>query len=298
MEKDAHYFIVGLFVSACLVAAIGFLLWLAGTHDTRHYDRYTVYFTDSVSGLNQGANVQYKGVQVGKVTDIQLAAGRNDLIKVDIEVSEDTPVRSRTTASLATLGVTGLVFIQLTTEPGDHAPPRRVQGEEYPVLDGSGTQLSKLFEDIPAINKQVLDITTKLNDILTGGNMAVMSITLHNIERMTRDMNGLLSDQNVANATTTLQNLSTASNDFGTTMERMNKAADQLEQTVKSLNHMIASNEGNINKFTDDGLRQITATTRETQEMVRSIRAVADKLKQNPSSVIYQPSYKGVETRK
>ncbi len=298
MERNAHYFIVGLFVSACLAGGIAFLIWLAGTHDTRHYDRYTIYFTDAVTGLNQGANVQYKGVQVGKVLKIRISGERNDLIKVDIEVSENTPVRSGTTASLATLGVTGLVFIQLTTEPGDQAPPKRLPEERYPVLEGSGTQLSKLFEDIPSINKQVLDITTKLNSLLTEENMATLEASLDNIEYLTRDMNGLLTPENVSAFSSALHNVSDASDQFGTTMERMNRAADRLDKTVEALNTLIVKNESNINKFTDEGLRQITATTRDTQEMVRSIRAVAEKLKQNPSSVIYQPSYKGVEIKK
>lgn len=298
MEKDARYFIVGLFVSAMLVAMVGFVLWLAGTHDTRRYNHYTIYFTDAVSGLNEGANVQYKGVSVGKVRSIRIAPGRNELIKVDVEVADETPVRARTTATLATLGVTGLVFVQLTTEPGDHDPPMRVEGERYPVIQGNGSALSKLFQDIPTINKQLLEITTKVNNLLTPENMATLNQTLVNIEAMSRDMNGLLSAENVANATKTLQNVSAASNGFAPTMERMNKAADQLDQTVSKLNAILSHNEASINKFTDEGLRQIMQASRDAQDMAKSIRDVADRLKQNPSSIIYKPSSQGVEVRK
>lgn len=298
MEKDAHYFIVGLFVSAALVLAVGFVLWLAGTHDNRHYDRYTIFFTDAVSGLNEGANVQYKGVAVGKVAAIRLVPGRNDLIKVDVEVSDNTPVRSKTTASLATLGVTGLVFVQLETQPGDNDPPFRMDGERYPIIQGSGSQLGRIFQDIPAINKQLIEITTKVNNFMTAENMQMMSQTLANIEHMSRDLNGILSEQNVTNATTALANLNAASDGFAPTMERMNRAAEQLNQTVEKLNDILATNEANINKFTDEGLRQITAASRDAQAMAKSIRDVADKLKQNPSSIIYKPSDKGVEIKK
>ena len=68
MEKSANYFVVGVFVSVTLVALVGFVIWIAGTHNTGHVDRYTIYFTDSVSGLTDAAVVKYKGVDVGKVT--------------------------------------------------------------------------------------------------------------------------------------------------------------------------------------------------------------------------------------
>jgi phospholipid/cholesterol/gamma-HCH transport system substrate-binding protein len=297
MERNPHYFIVGVFVSTAIVIMIGFILWLAGTHDVRHYDHYTIYFTDAVAGLNEGASVQYKGVQVGKVREIRISTGRNDLIKVDIEVRQDTPVHSQTTASLATLGVTGLVFIQLTTPAGDNSAPERVAGEEYPVVKGSGSGISKILEDVPKINQQIIDITTKINNALTPENMAKVDHILDNVDAFTNGLNGLLGDNNIANASTALQNISDASANFGPTLERMKHTADQLDQTVSRLNALISENQKNISAFTDQGLRQITATTREAQDTARSIRELTDKLKENPSQIIYKPAYKGVEVK-
>jgi len=65
MEKEANYFTVGVFVSVTLLALVGFSIWLAGVHDFGHHDRYTVYFTEPVSGLNDESVVKYKGVEVG-----------------------------------------------------------------------------------------------------------------------------------------------------------------------------------------------------------------------------------------
>jgi phospholipid/cholesterol/gamma-HCH transport system substrate-binding protein len=295
MERNPHYFIVGLFVSIGIAVMIAFILWLAGTHDMRRYDHYTIYFTDAVAGLNEGASVQYKGVQVGKVRDIRIGEGRNDLVKVDIEVRQGTPVHATTTASLATLGVTGLVFIQLTTMAGDNDEPIRIKGEPYPVIRGSGSGISKILKDVPKINRQIIEITTRINDMLTPDNIAKINQILSNVDALTGNLNAFLGSDNVTNASIALKNISTASAGFAPMVERMNHTADQLDKTVTKLNALIGDNRQNIDAFTDQGLRQITDATREAKDAARSIRELSDKLKQDPSQILYKPNYQGVK---
>ncbi|MDB5491620.1 MAG: hypothetical protein JWO78_1469 [Micavibrio sp.] len=298
MEKDARYFVVGIFVSLCLAGLLSFVIWMAGAHDNKDYLRYTVYFTDSVSGLKEGANVSYKGVDVGKVTDIRLAHERKDLIKVDIEVANTTPVRAKTNASLAVLGVTGLVFMDLTTAADDTQPVPRVQGEAHPVLQGNGTQLAKLFQDIPAITQQVLEMAKKINKLMDDKNMGSLDATLDNVQQMTHSINALLSTENVANVSTTLDNFSRSSDDLKEMVQRFQKTADEIDKTVSTINRVVTKNEDNVNRFGQDGLNQITTMTREAQKTAQSIRRAADKLNQDPSQILYKPSNKGVEIAK
>lgn len=298
MEKDAKYFVVGVFVSLCLAGLLAFVIWIAGKHDNHDYVHYTVYFTDSVSGLKEGATVSYKGVDVGKVTNIRLAHERKDLIKADIEVINTTPVRAKTNASLAVLGVTGLVFMDLTTDADDTQPVPRIKGEPYPVLQGNGTQLAKLFQDIPAITQQVLEMARKINKLMDDRNMESLDATLSNVQEMTHSINALLSAENVANVSITLDNFSHSSEDLKDMVQRFEKTADEIDKTVASINRVVTKNEGNVNRFGQDGLNQITSMTREAQKTAESIRRAADKLNQDPSQILYKPSNQGVEIAK
>lgn len=298
MEKNSHYFFVGLFVSIAFFAMIMFVIWLTGTHDGRNYDRYTIYFRDAVSGLQNGAVVQYRGINVGRVRDVRLSSQETQLIKVDIEISDDTPISASSDASLATLGITGLAFINLTTPNGDKNPPHRVPGERYPVINGKGTQLSKLFQDIPQISQQVLEMSQKLNGILNKDNVENLNETLANVQKVSANLNKLLSDQNLGNVSTSLQNLSSASESMDATIRKFQHTADQVDITVNNMNDVINHNRGNIDRFAGDGLSQITEMTRETKDMAKSIRRLADKLEQNPSQLIYKPKYNGVEIAK
>jgi phospholipid/cholesterol/gamma-HCH transport system substrate-binding protein len=295
MEKNSHYFVVGIFVSLALLAFTIFIIWLAGTHDMRNYHRYTIHFKDPVSGLKESAVVQYRGVDVGRVMDVRISLDRNDLIKVDIEVDENTPISHSTEASLAQQGITGIVYIELTTKEGDTSPPQVIDGEKYPVIAGRGTQLSKLFQDIPRISQQILELSEKLNTVFNEENMASLNQTLKNVETMSRDMNGLLSQENVDNTTVALRNAAAASEDIGELAERFNHTADEIDKAVVTLNNVITDNRADIDRFAGSGLNQITEMSRETKKMAESVRRLADKLEQEPSRLLYQPQYRGVE---
>jgi phospholipid/cholesterol/gamma-HCH transport system substrate-binding protein len=176
MEKDANYFLVGLFVSLGLAALVVFLIWLAGVHHIGGYDRYTVYFTDSVGGLSTEATVKYKGVEVGRIVDMRLAPDRSDLIKVDIEVKEDTPVRADTQAKLEMQGITGVAHIELSTPNLDAPPPQTLAEEKFPVLKGTGSQLATFLDDLPKLSRQLSATLSAIGEFSKGSTKTAESI--------------------------------------------------------------------------------------------------------------------------
>jgi phospholipid/cholesterol/gamma-HCH transport system substrate-binding protein len=295
MEKTSHYFTVGIFVIISLLLASLFVIWLMGTHDARHYSRYTIYFYDPVSGLKNGANVQYRGVAVGNVKNIRLSPERTELIKVDIEIDENTPISQSTKASLGMTGMTGIIHIELTTQDGDIDPPVRPDNEMHPVIRGSGTQLGKLFEDVPQITKRLLELTEKVNKTFDEETVKSMQETFKNIEQMTADMNKLFGDDNMEKFNQTLTNMAAGSESIPEVAERFRKTADEVDKAVSTLNGILTDNKQDIDKFAGSGLRQITEMSRETKDMARSIRRLADRLEQDPSRLLYQPNYRGVE---
>lgn len=164
MEKSAHYFIVGLFVLASVAALTGFLIWLASPREEKDYAYYTVYFTDSVAGLEEGSGVSYKGVKAGKVMKIRLSRSHSDLVRVDIGVDRETPVYAGTQIALEMQGVTGLVFLDMRTPHGERRPPPAVAGEPYPVLHGSGTKIAKVLQGLPGVAGQVTSAAGEAKD--------------------------------------------------------------------------------------------------------------------------------------
>ncbi len=110
MVSDKHYFIEGLFILVFSVVAALFAVWLAssGRHDDVYY---RIHFPDSVSGLTAGDPVKYRGVDVGAVKSVIIDPDNSRLVRVDVRLRKDTPVKTDTKATLTMKGITGVLYI-------------------------------------------------------------------------------------------------------------------------------------------------------------------------------------------
>ena len=113
MEREANYGLIGGLTLVLLGAAFAFVLWLGQSQFTSDFDEYRVVFDGPVRGLNQGSEVQFNGIPVGEVTSIQLDPDNPNLVVTEIRVREDTPVRSDSTATTESEGITGGKHIQI-----------------------------------------------------------------------------------------------------------------------------------------------------------------------------------------
>ncbi|MEZ0261823.1 MAG: MlaD family protein [Alphaproteobacteria bacterium] len=165
MEKNANYFTIGLFVTVMFLALVGFSIWLMGDHGQEEGNFFTVYFTDPVAGVAEGTDVTYRGMPAGKVKEIRLDPDKSDLIKIDIEVKKDIPVRAHTKATLVVQGITGLLHLDLSTEPGDRGEPEKIDGEQYPVLHGEPSQISKILDGISRMTSAGASAAASVNKL-------------------------------------------------------------------------------------------------------------------------------------
>jgi ABC-type transporter Mla subunit MlaD len=136
---------VGILVLAGLALLVGFVLFVTRESFTRGDTVYETYFRESVQGLEVGSPVRYRGVAVGRVSEIGLAsaqyrrpegqpfAGAFQLVvvrfAVDLGQVGDVPsigdaVAEGLRARLASTGITGVVYIELDfVDPDRYAVP-------------------------------------------------------------------------------------------------------------------------------------------------------------------------------
>jgi len=106
----------------------------------------------------------------------RLAGDRSDLLKVDIEVKDSTPVTAETVVQLETQGLTGQSHLELSTAKLGGSPPPTPEGEKYPVLKGQGSKLAKFMDDLPNISKQLETTLGSITTFTKGGTKTVESI--------------------------------------------------------------------------------------------------------------------------
>ncbi len=188
-ENNAPYFI-GLFVVGALLLLLIGLLFISDSSFGKKNYRYVVYFDESLNGLTIGAPVKLKGVQIGKVTDIQVQVDNQKhqiVTPVFIEVMPDKIVHTtgydnymkniqdliakglRVQLQLTSL-VTGQLYLEAKMMPNT---PIRLSGIKNDVLE---------IPTVPSIQQNVSGILGKLEKIPMDEIIAELVEVVHSIK--------------------------------------------------------------------------------------------------------------------
>jgi phospholipid/cholesterol/gamma-HCH transport system substrate-binding protein len=113
METSAKYRLMGAFTLIAILGVFAFVYWLNHGAGLSERKVYQIRFSGPVPGLRPGAAVQFNGIRVGEVTDLQLDAAAPQLVMATISVDRATPVRADTQVSLDFQGLMGVTSIAL-----------------------------------------------------------------------------------------------------------------------------------------------------------------------------------------
>lgn len=191
MENKSHAFAAGLFALLLGIAALAAIYWLSGGKDDTH--DYVVVTKQNIGGLNPQAQVRYRGIRVGKVSDIRLDPEDYSNILITISVSEDVPLTRGTVAKLNYQGVTGLAHI-LLLETGKDSEPLEPNDVKPPRI----TMIPSLFEEIGetgmATLRQARELMASANSLLNEENSRRIGNTLANLEAASGNLKPVLSN--------------------------------------------------------------------------------------------------------
>ena len=308
MEREANYAAVGAFV--LIVALLGalFVYWYSDTREHRDYNRYEIYFTGSVSGLDKGGAVRYLGVGVGRVVDIRIDPRDSSRVQVIVDIDARTPVSAHTVAELQLQGVTGLLFIDLHEDHDKQPAQPPVAGLKYPVIRSAPSRFDVFLASLPELVAGANDVVQRADQLLSNENLAAVSAAIGNLDRASsrlpqtvHDLDSLIgqlraaSTELTASAQSAHQLLETAQPDVRATLERVRSIANNLADFSLQLNKAITENRQDIRTFTREGLPEIERFVREGRAAAEDISALANSLRENPTQLLYEPPTQGVE---
>ncbi len=301
MEREANYAAVGAFV--LLVALLGalFVYWYSDTREHREYNRYEIYFTGSVSGLDRGGAVRYLGVGVGHVVDMRIDPRDSSRAEVIVDIDARTPISSHTVAELQLQGITGLLYIDLHEERGSQRLAPAVPGLKYPVIRSAPSRFDVFLASLP-------ELLQRANQLLSDQNLSAVSAAVGNLDKASgrlpqtvHDLNALIGELHTASAELTASAHSARGliegmqPDVHATVQRLHTVANNLADATSQLDKAIAENRQDLRSFARDGLPEIERFVREGRAAAEDIRALANSLRENPTQLLYQPPERGVE---
>ena len=302
-------FVVGALglIVACLVFFSSFRLF-GGAH------RFILFFDGSVDGLGVGAPVKFKGVEIGSVDQIQLqfeSLGSEESsppIPVIIEL-DDAKLSGRLgrpvhltpeliqrvidrglRAKLASQSlVTGLLFVELDLDP--ETPARFIGSTDYP--------------EIPTVPSTSEEVIRTLNEVVD----KIRALPLeHLVQSMTETVDGL---NRIVNAPET-QKVVASLDDTLTSVRRLtDRLNDKVVPVADDLRGGVRDASARLREVSQGAtatLKELDATLVKLRDLLepdsalgqdlaeaitevvgaaRSVRALADSLDHQPSSVIF-----------
>lgn len=276
-------------------APVDHIFYLYGDRDSVQEERYTLKyfyrlkFSHSMRGLSVGAPVEFRGMKVGEVVDVQLASVDNQPNSLHVYISlepqrldpDEQPDRQAFDMQLAELVaegmraqiktasfVTGAKYIDLTF-------PQSATPGEFVLFDN--------FADLPTVAEHGQDLDQQLSNLAKKINEIPIGQIGEDLGQSMTSLNKLLAtfaEQNTAQKVDdTLANISQASGQFEGTLEQAQAALQEFARTLKSFDSMVAPD--------SKTQYQLQETLESMEESAQSFNRLLEKLNDKPNSLIF-----------
>lgn len=248
METRANYVAVGLFTLIVLLASFAFIYWVARIEESANLKPIQIMIRGQVSGLATGSDVQFNGIKVGKVGRVIFDSNDPRIVYAIAEISDQTPVRADTTATIAAQGLTQIAYVSLKGGTPD-APSLFDTAEpgRLPILEAQPSPFSDILET-------VRDVATKTNEALG----TLQEFIEENREPISR----------------TVANIQEFSDALGRNAEGVDEFLNNAAEIGKTLGEFSAKLDGTI-----QGIERLVAAVDE--EKIRNIVADAEVFTQD-----------------
>ena len=319
MASKNAAFRVGMFVAAGIVGLLAVVFFLSGSvlHPGTPYE---TYFSESVQGLDIGTAVKFRGVTIGKITDIGLVTAEYppangemknrtvyrqvvvrfsvDERKIGSAVNIKQSVAHGLRVQIAPQGITGLAYLELTF----------VSPAQFPETPVPWTPDTPVLPSIPSTLTQVQDAVEQMLTSFSKVDLGKMVNDLSQLtETLDQEMTQGDAHKAIANANTLLVNLNNQVNAAQipqTTAAARNlvdgpqtrQILNQLSQTTQQLSKvsaqlpaLIAAGEATVNQASEttaDLQSQLQPVLDNLKTTTAGLNALTQQLKNNPAQVL------------
>src|SRR6476659_8646236 len=194
MERRSPYVLIGAAMILFIAAVAGFVIWKLRAGDRTSYAYYDILFSGDVQGLTTDSPVFYRGLRVGRVSNIQLTSrvdtqrstGRERLSE-KVAVDWNIDIRERSYAVFEKPFIAGAPFIQIVGRLDvDQIKPKKKAGDRpYPEIREGASFLQATSTSAQELLSKASVTVDRLNELLSTDNIGAVSDTLRNLATTT-----------------------------------------------------------------------------------------------------------------
>jgi len=268
-NSNPNYFRLGVFVLGAIGVLVAVILIFGGGKIFQKSFMVETYIKQSVTGLDTGAAVRFRGVKIGQVTMIGLSGDiyerdlpfhdRRQYVVVRMQIFGDKVnsnqieefVKNHLRARVKSMGITGVNYIEFdfVSTAADSPPLEYAWTPDYPVIPSLPNQADEIISGIQklivSLNEMNIDNTGKKLDALLGNLNVLMAGDGKGNEgviRSVKDLNVIL--ERIAKATD--------KDELSVLMRELVAATTSLRQTITSVQGDTALTMENIKQASEN----------------------------------------------
>jgi len=313
MSAKPHTVAIGAFVIGAILIALVTLLFLLGSGFGKK-ETVVMVFDGSVKGLNVGAPMTLRGVQVGQVTGIELILDSTKasvimMVEADLNaknIRREGPANANLIEELITRGLraqlntqsllTGLLFIELDFHPNTPLTLADIDSPyiQLPTIPTNLQRIAQKLEDIDVskLTSDLESISNGINTLVSSEEFQSLPANLTGTLDEMRDLSSRLNEQ----IASTGPKLDTVLDKTAVTVANANtelpKLVTLIEGNLKVLNEAIAAFEQGMREVEglaspdSPTLYQLNNALQEVSRAGRSLQSLANTLEQQPEALI------------
>jgi phospholipid/cholesterol/gamma-HCH transport system substrate-binding protein len=289
METRASYVIVGSFVLAMIVALFAFIIYTAKVQFDQVTLPYHIYFSGSVTGLQDGSPVRYRGVPIGTVQQIEIDPVDASLVRVRIEVASTIKLTQDAIASIEMQGITGVAYIQVVGGKKDSPIIARTMGQ-IPVIPSKPSQISEFLDAAPELMNRLIRLTQKADQFLSSENADKVGGIISDLEVISKSF----STDSVA----TLSDIRKASDSFAKATSTMEGLATNLNAAASEAKSILDETRAPLRDFANTSLYELGLMIVEMRQLATMMTRLMAEIERDPSGFILSGPRGGVEIKK
>ena len=244
METKANFVLIGLFTLLLTAVGFGFVFWIARYDDVKPMKEVVVRFEGSVAGLFKGGQVQFNGIKVGEVSNLNYDPINPKYVKAHLLVDSEIPLKQDSKVELAFRGLTGVGNVEI--KGGTPDLPDLLDQEEVPQMIATNSAMQDLMSGARQILTRADTVLAKVERVVDS-NEARISNSIKNVETFTAALKN-----NADDIDTFLADASGAAKGLTSLSARLETLSDKAQNLLTAVDPQSVKNSvENVEKFTD-----------------------------------------------
>lgn len=288
MDTKINFFKIGLFVTILFASLVIAIFWLGKYGiENKKYDEYSIYFSESISGLNIGSSIKFMGYEVGTVKNIKINPYNSQELQIDIEIQKNTPIKEDNYAILGNLGITGLKYIELK---GGSNSSKLLSENLYgtKVIPSRKSALNTLVDSTEDITKELTLLLLQFRKILSEDNLANFSLLLEKSQKSMTNIEDfssyLVKNQNkIDELLNKIKNFTVVGS---SSFSSVKASADNFKELTTKMKDEFDKGTFDIKEITQDNLDNLSSVLKSLEDNLNQTQDLIKNINESPSDLL------------